>query len=99
MMRSQVCCYKVPCLYTTAHLSTGHRNAVRLLAEQSHREEKRQELLTQRSALHQGQQIVCNLQQKKYSDISQPQARSVNDAGHNSHSMPSPLPEEMDDEM
>jgi SOS response regulatory protein OraA/RecX len=99
MMRSQVCCYKVPCLCTIAHLSTGHRNAVRLLAEQSHREEKRQELLAQRSALHQGQQIVRNLQQKKYSDDSQLQAPSVNDVGPNPHSMLSPLPEEIDDEM
>jgi hypothetical protein len=46
----------------------GHRNAVKLLTENPQREEQRQALLVQKSALMQGQQILDELKIKKYGD-------------------------------
>ncbi|KNG50915.1 dynamin family protein [Stemphylium lycopersici] len=47
--------------------SEGHRNAVHLLAEPPHRYHQRRELSRQRESLLQGQMILKDLQQKKYS--------------------------------
>lgn len=46
------------------HDSEGHENAVRLLAEPSHRYNQRKELIGQRNSLMQGQNVLKDLQQK-----------------------------------
>ncbi|KAF1850290.1 interferon-induced GTP-binding protein Mx [Cucurbitaria berberidis CBS 394.84] len=48
--------------------SEGHRNAIRLLAEPPHREQKRKELLGMKNSFLQGQQILKDLEQRKYGE-------------------------------
>jgi hypothetical protein len=78
----------------------GQRNAVHLLTQDLQRENLRQALLAQRNALLQGQQILQDLQQKKYGDetMSQPSSASTaGDDGQGSFRMPTPLSEGMDE--
>jgi len=76
----------------------GHRNAVRLLAEQSQREMQRQELLAQRNALQQGQKVLLDLENKKYGDDASSQASSATaSTSSQSFGIPTPLSEEMDE--
>ncbi|KAF2825294.1 hypothetical protein CC86DRAFT_41688 [Ophiobolus disseminans] len=80
----------------------GHCNAVRLLAEQSQREKQRQELLAQRNALQQGQQILVDLEKKKYDeDTASPTSRagSANSGSSSSFGLPPLQSEEMEEEM
>ena len=81
-----------------ANCYSGHRNAVRLLAEQSQRETQRQELLAQRNALQQGQKVLLDLENKKYGDDASSQVSSAT-ASNSSQSfgIPTPLSEEMDE--
>ncbi|KAJ4377960.1 hypothetical protein N0V83_000790 [Neocucurbitaria cava] len=48
--------------------SEGHQNAIRLLAEPPERQKCREELTSMRNALLQGQQILKDLQEKKYGE-------------------------------
>jgi hypothetical protein len=85
-----------------ANNSKGHRNAIRLLAEQSARAQQRRELVTQRESLLQGKQVLCDLQRKKYDHKAATPTSSAtmsDDLGQSSFGMPTPLPEEMEEEM
>jgi hypothetical protein len=78
----------------------GRRVATELLAEDPQRERQRQALLSQRNALLQGQQILRDLQQRKYSDenLSQsPSASAAEDFGQDASRMPTPLSDGMDE--
>jgi Tfp pilus assembly protein PilN len=84
----------------TYHL-TGHQNAVNLLAEQSDREQQRQELLAQKNALLQGQQVLHDLQQKKYGDdtYSQASTTTIPDMAQYPFRPPATTVEDMDEEV
>ncbi|USP79604.1 hypothetical protein yc1106_06878 [Curvularia clavata] len=62
------------------HDQQGHDNAVRLLAEPSHRYNQRKELIGQRNSLVEGQKVLKDLQ-KKYG-IGAPVAAKVEDVGN-----------------
>jgi hypothetical protein len=85
-----------------ANIPPGHRNAIRLLAEQSDRERQRQELLAQRNALLQGKQVLHELQQKKYNNTTSSRVSSVDavsSARHSPVGVETPTSEGMDEEM
>jgi hypothetical protein len=87
-------------LYISLTIWTGHRHAIRLLAEDPQREEQRQALLAQREALVKGQNILRNLQQKRYGhdDLSRASSsETVNHFGLTESGMPTPLSEDMDE--
>jgi hypothetical protein len=74
--------------FIIANISSGHRNAIRLLAEQSDRERQRQELLAQRKALLQGKQVLNDLQQRKYENAAH---SLVSSAGSDCNAGPSTI--------
>ncbi|KAF1911981.1 P-loop containing nucleoside triphosphate hydrolase protein [Ampelomyces quisqualis] len=78
----------------------GHRNAVRLLAEDPQREEQRQVLLAQRAALIKGQQILRDLKQRRYGhdDLAQTSTSdTVNGLDQAGSGMATPLSEDMNE--
>jgi hypothetical protein len=78
----------------------GRRTATELLAEDPQRGQQRQALLAQRSALLQGQQVLKNLQQKKYSNETPPSSSSASvadDFGQDTFRMPTPLSDGVDE--
>ncbi|CAO2647679.1 Nn.00g086010.m01.CDS01 [Neocucurbitaria sp. VM-36] len=71
----------------------GHRNAVRLLAEPLHRQQRRKELTGMRKALLQGQQILYDLQQKRSNDDPASQTCSMSSMpGFSTSSFDMPMP-------
>ena len=98
-MRLKVCVINYRYFAEVANWYSGHRNAVRLLAEQSQRETQRQELLAQRNALQQGQKVLLDLENKKYGDDASSQTSSAGTVSGSSDSfgIPTPQPEEMDE--
>jgi hypothetical protein len=83
---------------TTDHITDitlGHRNAVKLLTEDPQREEQRQALLAQKSALMQGQQVLDELKNKKYGDGSCSQATGAH-VSQSSSGAPTPASDAME---
>ncbi|KAH7069679.1 interferon-induced GTP-binding protein Mx [Paraphoma chrysanthemicola] len=77
----------------------GHRTAIRLLAEQSQREQERRNLVAQKEALLQGRQILEELRQKDYGNGAQSPGSNngaLNDSA-SSYGIPIPLQDEMED--
>jgi hypothetical protein len=79
---------------------SGRQNATQLLAEDPQRERQRQVLLSQRKALIQGQEILRDLQQRKYGGETMSQSSSASatdDFGLDASRMPTPLSDGMDE--
>lgn len=85
---------------STANDFEAHCNAIRLLAAPPARQKQRKELLGMKNALLQGQQILNELQQKKYGGETSWQTNTADSLlgfGCSSFGMPTPVPDEMED--
>lgn len=73
---------------------------MQLLAEQSERERQRQVLISHAKALRRGQQVLAELQKKKYgveNAEGQNSSFGLGGSSSNSSGVPTPLPEEMEE--